>query len=116
MNGLHAELIDLGIEESLDLINGMREGLAALQDDTEEADFDAQVGKLFMHAHTLKGVSRTIGLGEVVEIAGSLERFFKEVRSSRFAETLDDVLFSKEVDNLLARLDEAIRYIERNQA
>lgn len=117
LNGLHTELWELGMEESQDLINGMREGLTALQGDTgdEEADFDVRVGELFRYAHTLKGVSRTIGLAEIEEIAGGLERFFKEVRASRSVGTLDGTLFSEEVDNLLARLDEAIRDIERNQ-
>ncbi len=115
MNDLTPVLMELGREESRDLMNGMKEGLTALQDNADETDFEEYVGELLRHAHTLKGVSRTIELRDVEETAANLERFFKKVRHSGSAGALNGTLCSGEVENLLERLDTALRYIERDQ-
>ena len=115
MNGLNQELIDLGLEESQDLIARLKGGLTILEDDTEEIDFEARVKELRRYSHTLKGVSRTIGLTDVEEIAGRLESFFKEMKDARSSRRIEDTMFSERVEVLLTQLDEIIRDIERNQ-
>ena len=115
LNDTFPELIDLGIEESQDLIGRIRAGLTILEDDTEEIDFKERVNDLSRYAHTLKGVSRTIELQEVEEVARRLERFFQEMKHSEFSRRIEDTMFSERVEVLLTQLDEIIRKLERNQ-
>ena len=115
MNDLTPVLVELGREESRDLMNGIKEDLTVLQDDIDEDDFDARVAELFMRAHTLKGTSRTIGFEEVEDTAANLERFLRRIRHPEFAGALDGAVLSEGIADLLERLDRALRYIEQDR-
>ena len=84
------------------------------------------MGELFRHTHTLKSVSRTLGLQKIGELAQSMERFFKKARNAEPADTIDNIplLFDEveaceklldgeesiDVEALIARMDRSMKH------
>ncbi len=118
---LRPELVEMGMEESQELINGMREGMSILKTDIETKADDGTIKELLRCAHTLKSVSWTIGFKGMAEIARRMEMFFKKAEKEGLAGTVDDISLicdgveacdrllndkgNVEIENLLGRLD-----------
>ena len=93
--------LDLYLSESEDHLRLLNAALLAL----EEGDVSAAIEEAFRAAHTLKGMSGTMGFMAVTDIAHDLENTLEQVRAGT------RVIDAKLIDELLAsadRLEQAI--------
>lgn len=102
---LSATLYDLFLNEAAQHLSRLRQGLGALRDDPA-----APIGYDFMRAaHTLGGISSTVGFGAPADLAYALERFLVDLLDHPRALPAEDVaLIGSSIEALEAMVD-AIR-------
>jgi two-component system chemotaxis sensor kinase CheA len=88
--------LELYLSESQDHMRALGQGLLELESGT---DVQNAVEAAFRAAHTIKGMSATMGFRQVTEICHQLEDLLDDVRSGRLRATREVV------DELLARAD-----------
>ena len=109
--GNNRELMDVFYEEARELIDEMREGLAALGDTKEEgrgtrdegvhrlseqSERSSIIHRLFRCAHTIKGNSQMVGLRGLAEISGAMEEVLRRAASGTLSVNSDMVLVLSE--------------------
>jgi two-component system, chemotaxis family, sensor kinase CheA len=72
------EVKDIFLEESLELIDAVKEALLALKEGSMELDFGLQ--EIYRAVHTLKGNSNALGVAWIGDLAGDLETQLREYR------------------------------------
>lgn len=102
---LSATLYELFLNEAAQHLSRLHQGLGALRDDPA-----APIGYDFMRAaHTLGGISSTVGFGAPADLAYALERFLVDLLDHPRALPAEDVaLIGSSIDALEAMVD-AIR-------
>ena len=95
--------LELYLSESQDHMRGLMQGLLALE---SGGDVKKAVEEAFRAAHTIKGMSATMGFQSVTDICHQLEDRLDDVRAGRLQSTREVV------DDLLARADALEQAIE----
>jgi two-component system chemotaxis sensor kinase CheA len=96
-----AKYKDLYLTESYAQVAVMEEGVAALRDCSADTEVLSSMGRA---AHTLKGMSATMGYKELARLAGALERLMDTSRLRSLAGT-------PEFGDLLAESTETLRLL-----
>lgn len=97
--------LELYLSESQDHLRALGQGLLALE---SAGDTQAAVEEAFRAAHTIKGMSATMGFRAVTEICHQLEDRLDDVRAGRLHPSREVV------DELLSRADSLERAIEES--
>ena len=97
--------LELYLSESHDHLRALGQGLLALESGTDAAN---AVEEAFRAAHTIKGMSATMGFKTVTEICHKLEDRLDDVRAGRLQPT------KEVVDELLQRADDLEKAIEKS--
>ncbi|HET7615735.1 MAG TPA: Hpt domain-containing protein, partial [Bacillales bacterium] len=98
------QYLDVFLDESREHLQLMNDGLLRLEGEPEEISV---VQEIFRGAHTLKGMSATMGFSDMAELTHKLENVLDAVRNGELAVTTDvvDVLL-KGTDELEAMTDD----------
>ncbi|MDW0115714.1 chemotaxis protein CheA [Sporosarcina thermotolerans] len=93
-----AQYLDMFLDESKEHLQACNELLLALEKNPEDL---AIVNEIFRSAHTLKGMSATMGYGNIVEVTHKMENILDAIRNSKINVTTEilDIVF-KAVDLL----------------
>ncbi|PAB61250.1 chemotaxis protein CheA [Anaeromicrobium sediminis] len=86
------QYLEIFIEESKENLQNMNEALLKLENDKDEIEL---VHEIFRVAHTLKGMSATMGFGKIAHFTHEMEDILQSVRSGevRITDNIIDVLF-----------------------
>ncbi len=84
---------DLFLSEAREHLQGMSTCLLTLEKDPSASD---SIDELFRHAHSLKGMSASMGFGPMAELAHRMEDMMDSIRKGRasFSRPFMDLLFS----------------------
>ncbi len=98
-----SQYLDLFIDETKEHLQSLNEHVLALEKEPDDAD---TINEIFRAAHTLKGMSGTMGFARMQRLTHDLENVFSEVRNGNMKanEKLIDVLF-RGLDALESYLD-----------
>lgn len=91
------QYLDMFLDESREHLQNMNDGLLALE---QRPDDLSVVQEIFRGAHTLKGMSATMGFSDMAELTHKLENVLDAIRNEELAAT------SEAVDILLKGADE----------
>lgn len=102
------QYIDIFLDESREHLQQLNECLLSFESDMENLD---TINEIFRIAHTLKGMSATMGFNRISKLTHKMEDVFDGIRSHKITATEDivDVLFEG-----FDILDSQIKYIEEN--
>ena len=97
------QYMDMFLDESHEHLQSLNEGLLRLEENMEEID---AVNDIFRNAHTLKGMSATMGFAKIAELTQEMEDVLDLVRKSQLKlnEDIMDTLF-KCLDSLEQMVD-----------
>ena len=97
------QYMDMFLDESHEHLQSLNEGLLRLEENMEEID---AVNDIFRNAHTLKGISATMGFAKIAELTHEMEDVLDLVRKSQLKlnEDIMDTLF-KCLDSLEQMVD-----------
>ena len=97
------QYMDMFLDESHEHLQSLNEGLLRLEENMEEID---AVNDIFRNAHTLKGMSATMGFAKIAELTHEMEDVLDLVRKSQIKlnEDIMDTLF-KCLDSLEQMVD-----------
>ena len=97
------QYMDMFLDESHEHLQSLNEGLLRLEENMEEID---AVNDIFRNAHTLKGMSATMGFAKIAELTHEMEDVLDLVRKSQLKlnEDIMDTLF-KCLDSLEQMVD-----------
>lgn len=86
------QYLDMFLDESREHVQKMNDGLLILEKHPQDAGV---VNEIFRAAHTLKGMSATMGFSDMAELTHQLENVLDAVRNEQLAATSEviDVLF-----------------------
>ncbi|EJU21544.1 putative chemotaxis protein CheA [Peptoanaerobacter stomatis] len=86
------QYIDIFLDESKDHLQNLNEALLRLEEDPENLD---TVNEIFRMAHTLKGMSATMGFEIIAKLTHKMENILDGIRSHKFTLNRDmiDILF-----------------------
>ena len=86
------QYMDMFLDESHEHLQSLNEGLLRLEENMEEID---AVNDIFRNAHTLKGMSATMGFAKIAELTHEMEDVLDLVRKSQLKlnEDIMDTLF-----------------------
>ncbi|MBQ9376982.1 MAG: Hpt domain-containing protein, partial [Schwartzia sp.] len=92
------QYMEMFLEESREHLQSLNDGLLALENDPEEVSV---VNDIFRNAHTIKGMSATMGFTKIAELTHDMENVFDLLRKEQMKVNDDimDTLF-KTVDSL----------------
>ena len=92
------QYMEMFLEESREHLQSLNDGLLALENDPEEVSV---VNDIFRNAHTIKGMSATMGFTKIAELTHDMENVFDLLRNEKMKVNNDimDTLF-KTVDSL----------------
>ncbi len=98
-----SQYLDLFIDETKEHLQSLNEHVLALEKEPDDAD---TINEIFRAAHTLKGMSGTMGFTRMQRLTHDLENVFSEIRNGNMKanEKLIDVLF-RGLDALESYLD-----------
>lgn len=98
-----SQYLDLFIDETKEHLQSLNEHVLELEKDPNDAD---TINEIFRAAHTLKGMSGTMGFARMQRLTHDLENVFSEIRNGNMKanEKLIDVLF-RGLDALESYLD-----------
>ena len=98
-----SQYLDLFIDETKEHLQSLNEHVLELEKDPSDAD---TINEIFRAAHTLKGMSGTMGFTRMQRLTHDLENVFSEIRNGNMKanEKLIDVLF-RGLDALESYLD-----------
>lgn len=87
-----SQYLDLFIDETKEHLQSLNEHVLVLEKEPDDAD---TINEIFRAAHTLKGMSGTMGFARMQRLTHDLENVFSEIRNGnmRVNEKLIDVLF-----------------------
>jgi two-component system chemotaxis sensor kinase CheA len=90
--------MEMFLEESREHLQSLNDGLLALENDPEEVSV---VNDIFRNAHTIKGMSATMGFTKIAELTHDMENVFDLLRTEKMKvnEDIMDTLF-KTIDSL----------------
>jgi two-component system chemotaxis sensor kinase CheA len=90
--------MEMFLEESREHLQSLNDGLLALENDPEEVSV---VNDIFRNAHTIKGMSATMGFTKIAELTHDMENVFDLLRKEQMKVNPDimDTLF-KTIDSL----------------
>ena len=93
-----SQYLDMFIEESKEHLQACSEQLLALEDNPDDL---AIVNEVFRAAHTLKGMSATMGYEDIADLTHKMENVLDAIRNSKISVTTEilDVVFEA-VDDL----------------
>ena len=92
------QYMEMFLEESREHLQSLNDGLLALENDPEEVSV---VNDIFRNAHTIKGMSATMGFTKIAELTHDMENVFDLLRTEKMKvnEDIMDTLF-KTIDSL----------------
>ena len=92
------QYMEMFLEESREHLQSLNDGLLALENDPEEVSV---VNDIFRNAHTIKGMSATMGFTKIAELTHDMENVFDLLRKEQMKVNDDimDTLF-KTIDSL----------------
>lgn len=92
------QYMEMFLEESREHLQSLNDGLLALENDPEEVSV---VNDIFRNAHTIKGMSATMGFTKIAELTHDMENVFDLLRKEQMKVNADimDTLF-KTIDSL----------------
>ena len=92
------QYMEMFLEESREHLQSLNDGLLALENDPEEVSV---VNDIFRNAHTIKGMSATMGFTKIAELTHDMENVFDLLRTEKMKVNSDimDTLF-KTIDSL----------------
>ena len=92
------QYMEMFLEESREHLQSLNDGLLALENDPEEVSV---VNDIFRNAHTIKGMSATMGFTKIAELTHDMENVFDLLRKEQMKvnEDIMDTLF-KTIDSL----------------
>lgn len=98
-----SQYLGIFIDEAKEHVQAMNEGLLVLE---KEPDNEAIIEQIFRAAHTLKGMSATMGFDSIAELTHAMENVLDKIRHAEIVVTPDsmDTLF-KCLDTLEAFLE-----------
>ncbi|MCI6158667.1 MAG: chemotaxis protein CheA [Selenomonadaceae bacterium] len=97
------QYMDMFLDESHEHLQSLNDGLLSLEDNMEDTSV---VNEIFRNAHTLKGMSATMGYNKIAELTHEMEDVLDLIRNDklRLDENIIDILF-KCVDSLEQMID-----------
>ncbi len=101
-----SQYLDIFIEESKEHLQVLNEQVLILEKEPDNAD---TINEIFRAAHSLKGMSGTMGYKKIQELTHHMENVFSEIRTGNMVvtEELVDVIFQG-VDSLESSIDNVI--------
>ncbi|WP_196596074.1 chemotaxis protein CheA [Pectinatus frisingensis] len=98
-----SQYMEMFLEESKDHLQSLNERLLDLEKDPEDSD---AINEIFRSAHTLKGMSATMGFTAIAELTHDMENVLDLIRNEKLHadEDIVDILF-KSVDALQQMVD-----------
>lgn len=89
----NSQYLDIFIEESRENLQVLNEKLLALEGNWQDMGL---LGEIFRAAHTLKGMSATMGFGPLAELTHKIENLLDQIRkgTATLDSSLSDALFS----------------------
>ena len=101
------QYMDMFLDESHEHLQSLNEGLLRLEENMEEV---SAVNDIFRNAHTLKGMSATMGFTKIAELTHEMEDVLDLVRKEQLKlnEDIMDTLF-KCLDSLEQMVDSVFR-------
>ncbi|MBO8126808.1 MAG: chemotaxis protein CheA [Firmicutes bacterium] len=87
-----SQYLGIFVDEAKEHIQNMNEGLLALEQDPED---ESTIEVIFRAAHTLKGMSATMGFDSIAELTHAMENVFDKIRHAEIKVTPEtmDTLF-----------------------
>lgn len=101
----NAQYLEIFIEESKEHLQELNQGILELEKDKDNIDV---VNEIFRAAHTLKGMSGTMGFNTIMELTHGIENALDEVRNGKAQITTDMIDVLLEGVDLLEALIEDI--------
>ena len=97
------QYMDMFLDESHEHLQSLNDGLLSLEDNAEDISV---VNEIFRNAHTLKGMSATMGYNKIAELTHEMEDVLDLIRKEQLKldENIIDILF-KCVDSLEQMID-----------
>ena len=97
------QYMDMFLDESHEHLQSLNDGLLSLEDNMEDTSV---VNEIFRNAHTLKGMSATMGFNKIAELTHEMEDVLDLIRKEQLKlnEDIIDTLF-KCVDSLTQMVD-----------
>ncbi len=97
------QYMDMFLDESHEHLQSLNDGLLSLEDNMEDTSV---VNEIFRNAHTLKGMSATMGYNKIAELTHEMEDVLDLIRNDKLKldENIIDILF-KCVDSLEQMID-----------
>ena len=97
------QYMDMFLDESHEHLQSLNDGLLGLEDNAEDLSI---LNEIFRNAHTLKGMSATMGYNKIAELTHEMEDVLDMLRKEQLAVTGDiiDTLF-KCIDSLEQMID-----------
>ena len=74
------QYMEMFLEESREHLQSLNDGLLALENDPEEVSV---VNDIFRNAHTIKGMSATMGFTKIAELTHDMENVFDLLRTEK---------------------------------
>lgn len=101
-----SQYLDIFIEESKEHLQVLNEQVLILESEPDNAD---TINEIFRAAHSLKGMSGTMGYKKMQELTHHMENVFSEIRNGNMVvtEELVDVIFQG-VDSLESSIDNVV--------
>lgn len=92
------QYMEMFLEESREHLQSLNDGLLTLENDPDDVSV---VNDIFRNAHTIKGMSATMGFNKIAELTHDMENVFDLLRKEQMKVTSDimDTLF-KTIDSL----------------
>jgi len=86
------EYMNLFLEESQEHLQNLNDGLLRLEQDSKDVE---AINEVFRSAHTLKGMSATMGFEQVAELTHKMENLLDKLRGNelKFSQSISDLLF-----------------------
>ncbi len=97
------EYLDMYISESQEYLNALDQSLLELEQNPEDYDI---INEIFRYAHTIKGMSATMGFERVADLSHKMENLLDNVRQGKIKAT------SELIDILLEALDKLKEMID----
>lgn len=97
------QYMEMFLEESREHLQSLNDGLLALENDPEEVSV---VNDIFRNAHTIKGMSATMGFTKIAELTHDMENVFDLLRTEKM-KVNDDIM-----DTLFRTVDSLEQMIE----
>ncbi|MCB1186441.1 chemotaxis protein CheW [bacterium] len=107
-----SQYMDMFAAESREHLQSLNQSLLKFEQDTEDIDI---VNEIFRSAHTLKGMSATMGFNDVAELTHNMENLLTPVRQSEMKATDETIeLLFNCLDALESMIDAHIEQVEHD--